>query len=504
MAKLDLALVVRTVDKATAPLRRIQKSVRDLSRRTGLDKIGRGFRVVGHRARLAADAVGRIAKKLALVATAIGVLIVLPALKAFATIESLEVAFESMLGSSGAAADMIKRLTEFSAKTPFQLAGIGRATKTLLAFGVEGDAIVGKLQFLGDIAAGAGVPLADLAQIYGKSMAKGKAQTEELNQLAERGVPILTALVDLAASYGNEISKEDVYKAAERGQIKFKAIEEALQLMTAEGGIFNEQMERQSETMSGLSSTVKDNTFLAFAELGEQIEETFSIKQGMRDFIVWLQNLTEELKKPREEQEGFARALTESLRGLKATIDGVAKAWEGVKAAVNFGEWIEEVRGWGLNFYRAILGWWSGVATFFRRKWEGVKAAVDFGAWIEEVRGWGFNFYVAITDWWSGVATFFRREWEKVIAAVDFKGFVRGIFGNGEEAAPASSAVPSLFAAPPVQGLPGPDALLNRSNPNASIVVDFRNMPRGTRTETRADSDVDLEVMTGYSMQGAQ
>ena len=53
-------------------------------------------------------------------------------------------------------------------------------------------------------------------------------------------------------------------------------------------------------------------------------------------------------------------------------------------------------------------------------------------------------------------------------------------------------------------GLPGPDALLNRSNPNASIVVDFRNMPRGTRTETRADSDVDLEVTTGYSMQGAQ
>ena len=28
-------------------------------------------------------------------------------------------------------------------------------------------------------------------------------------------------------------------------------------------------------------------------------------------------------------------------------------------------------------------------------------------------------------------------------------------------------------------------------------------MPRGTRTETRADSDTDLEVMTGYAMQGA-
>ena len=74
---------------------------------------------------------------------------------------------------------------------------------------------------------------------------------------------------------------------------------------------------------------MKDNVFLAFAQLGEQIAETFNTKQSMRDFIAWLQNLTEELKKPREEQEGFARAITETIHGLKATIDGVAKAWQG-------------------------------------------------------------------------------------------------------------------------------------------------------------------------------
>ena len=37
MAKLDLALVVRTVDQATRPLKRIQKSVRAVGRQTGLD-----------------------------------------------------------------------------------------------------------------------------------------------------------------------------------------------------------------------------------------------------------------------------------------------------------------------------------------------------------------------------------------------------------------------------------------------------------------------------------
>ena len=129
MAKLDLALIVRTVDKATAPLRRIQKAVRG----------------VGRRMRSAGRSVGVFARKVALIGGALGALIGLPALKAFATLEKLQTAFESMLGSTDAAAAMIKALTEFSAKTPFQLKGIGDATKTLLAFGVEGDAIIGKL-----------------------------------------------------------------------------------------------------------------------------------------------------------------------------------------------------------------------------------------------------------------------------------------------------------------------------------------------------------------------
>ena len=427
MAKLDLALVVRTVDKATAPLRRIQKSVRDMGRRTGLDRVGRGIRRVGRGMRRAGEAAGRFARRVGIVSAALGALVGAPALRAFATLETLQVAFESMLGSAEKAAAMVESLTEFAAKTPFQIDGIGRATKSLLAFGVKGDEVVGKLQFLGDIAAGAAVPLNDVAQIYGKAMAKGKAQTEELNQMSERGVPILQALVDLAAKYGKEISKEDVYKAAEKGQITFKAIEEALQLLTAEGAIFNAQMERQSQTLAGLSSTVKDNVFLAFAELGEQIAETFNIKENMRSFIVWLQELTAELKKPREEQEGFARALTEGLLAMKAV-------FEVVGAAIGFiGDSIA-----------AIHGAWKAFIDFFTANppaWEGgPKAAAA-----------------------SGVSSLFQPS-----AATAAGGGGRGESGR------------------------------------AAVTVDFRGMPRGARVETRADSDTDLEVTTGYAMQGAQ
>ena len=326
MAKLDLALVVRTVDQATRPLRRIQQTVRQVGRSTGLANVGRDLRRVGRQMGRVGVEAGRFGRRFGTLAAGVAALLGGTALTASGKIEQLEVSFESMLGSAEAAKKMIEDLSDFAATTPFQLTDIGDASKTLIAFGVEGDEIISKLGFLGDIAAGTGVSLKDLAQIYGKSMAKGKAQTEELNQMSERGVPILQALVDLAATYGNEISKEDVYKAAEKGQITFKAIEEALQSMTAEGGIFNEQMQKQSETLFGLASTVKDNVFLAFAELGDQIEETFQVKQSMKDLIVWLGDLVTEMKKPKEEQEGFAKSITSSLESLKSIFETIGAA----------------------------------------------------------------------------------------------------------------------------------------------------------------------------------
>ena len=64
------------------------------------------------------------------------------------------------------------RLTDFTAKTPFQLEDVGAAAKMLLSFGVAGDDIIDRLQVLGDIAAGANVPLQDMAAIYGKTLSE--------------------------------------------------------------------------------------------------------------------------------------------------------------------------------------------------------------------------------------------------------------------------------------------------------------------------------------------
>ena len=320
MAKLDLALVVRTVDQATRPLRDIQRTVKQVGRQTGLDRVGRDLGRTGRQMRVVSGEALALAGNLGGIAVAIGGFVGGFALRAFGSIEQLEIAFTSLLGSESKALEMVKQLTDFTAKTPFQLEDVGAAGKMLLSFGVAGDDLLDRLQLLGDIASGANVPLNELAATYGKTVSKGKAQTEELNQLSERGVPIIQALVDLHKDLGYEISKQDVYDAAAAGKITAQNIEDALRRMSAEGGLFFKQMELQSQSLFGLVSTVKDNIFLGLREVGERIEKTFGVKEGMRKFIAWLGRLGAELKKPFAEQTGAAREITRTIEDVVAVV----------------------------------------------------------------------------------------------------------------------------------------------------------------------------------------
>ena len=235
----DINIVIKARDQASATLSNLQNNIEKNS-----DSI----------------------KKLAVVSTGVFAAVtgtVLKSVAVFSRFEQAEVAFESMLGSAEKAKKMIAELAEFSAKTPFQFEDIIQATRTLLAFGVSSSEVNNKLQYLGDIAAGAQVPLAELAQIFGKVQTKGKAMTEEILQMSERGIPVIDAL---AKEFG--VSKEAIFKMAEQGKLTATVVEKALKGMTTEGGIFANQMVKQSETIMGRWSTLKDVTTLSFSALG--------------------------------------------------------------------------------------------------------------------------------------------------------------------------------------------------------------------------------------------
>lgn len=208
------------------------------------------------------------------------------ALKSAAELETLTTSFVSLLGSSEKAGDMVKKLTDFTAKTPFQLEGVGKSAKQLLSFGVKQDKLIDRLKMLGDISAGANIPLSDMSAIFGKIKAKGKAMTEEILQLSDRGIPIIDLL-----SKKYKISKAAVFEMASKSKISFKMITASMRDMTSKGGIYFDQMGKQSETMFGIWSTVKDNMSLLLGDIGVVIADVFGVKDVGKSLISAMQNL---------------------------------------------------------------------------------------------------------------------------------------------------------------------------------------------------------------------
>jgi len=181
--------------------------------------------------------------------------------------QQLDIALQTMLGSKEKADRLMSEVVEMAAKTPFSLTELGQGAKRLLAFKEPADQVTESLRRLGDLAAGASVPVTDLIQAYGKVSAKGKMQAEELNQFAERGIPIISELAKVVGATDKEI-----YKMAEQGQIGFEELQAAIKNMTNEGGQFFNLMEKQSGSLTGQVSNLGDAWDRMLNEVGESNE----------------------------------------------------------------------------------------------------------------------------------------------------------------------------------------------------------------------------------------
>ena len=114
---------------------------------------------------------------------------------------------------------------------------------------------------MGDIAATSGSSIDEIAAIFAKVQAKGKVELENLNQLAERGIPIFTALSEATGLLPSELGA---------GAVSVQQFNDTLQSFAEQGGFAEGAMERLSQTAAGRFSTALDNAKLALANLGEQ------------------------------------------------------------------------------------------------------------------------------------------------------------------------------------------------------------------------------------------
>ncbi len=225
-----------------------------------------------------ADIGAKYAKWLAVGAVAAATAAGVATVKLGMQMEQTRLQIQTMMGDVGKGNALLAEFNEFANVTPFSNNEVITAGKTLLSFGVSAENVKKTLREVGDVAAGSGKDFTELAAIVGKVYAKGKADSEALNQMSEAGIPIVA---ELGKMYG--VSGDKVYNMASKGQIGAAALQQAFSRMSAEGGIFANMMQKQSQTAGGMWSTVVGKLQLLGATLGEQL---------MPLLTVWLERLS--------------------------------------------------------------------------------------------------------------------------------------------------------------------------------------------------------------------
>ena len=170
-----------------------------------------------------------------------------------ANAEQVDIAFNTMLGPERAK-KMIADLVEFAKTTPFEMAGLNKATQQMLAYGFAADDVIPMLTDVGNATAalGAGQQGIDaITRALGQMHGKGTAASQEMMQLTEVGIP---AWDYLAKALHTDVAgaMDMVTKKAVSADVAIAAIRAGMQ------GDFGGLMIKQSRTLTGVLSNLSD------------------------------------------------------------------------------------------------------------------------------------------------------------------------------------------------------------------------------------------------------
>ena len=216
---------------------------------------------------------------IAAVTAAVGTMAV--GIKKAADMEDLKNSFVTLLGSADAAKRRLSELAKFAAETPFDLAGIGKASKVLQSLTNGALATGNGLKMVGDMAAMSGVPIEDLSTTVGR-LYSGLMSGREVGQAMTR----LTELGLISAQTREKLEK--LQASGKKGA-------EVWNVAAAEFSKYAGEMERKSKGWNGMLSTLGDNISMALAAFGEPIMD--ALKPYLESAISLTDTLTESAAK---------------------------------------------------------------------------------------------------------------------------------------------------------------------------------------------------------------
>ncbi|WP_195984078.1 tape measure protein [Clostridium sp. D33t1_170424_F3] len=240
--------------------------------------------------------------------------------------EQYETSFAVMLGDMGKAKSLMEDLKDFAARTPYTVPDVTQNAQLLMNYGVEAENIIKTLTQLGDLSQGSVDKLNRISLAYGQMLAKGKVTGEELRQMTEAGVPLTQALADNMG-----IATSALMGFIEKGQVGIPQLDAAISDLTTGTGKFAGMMEKQSKTLIGRWSTLKDNMGQFFRDVGaEAFGETKSGLKGISDEFLALKK-NGDLAELSKQWGAVFGALTSLVLG---TVKGLVEHKEAVGALI--------------------------------------------------------------------------------------------------------------------------------------------------------------------------
>ena len=219
--------------------------------------------------------------------------------------EQSKVTWTTLLGSQEQAISQLERIEKFAASTPFSKMGVDQMAKYLHNAGYEGDAVFDTLTKIGDMGSAFGVQedsLVELTRQFSQVQQAGYAYTEDLNILADRGIPIYQAIADQVG-----VTVAEVKKMASEGKLTADIYNAAIDSMaTTTAGA----MEAQSKTFKGRMSTLKDNLTTVAGLITEKL---FSALSGLLEKLL---PVVEAFTNAYKETGSFKTALLEAMEAM--------------------------------------------------------------------------------------------------------------------------------------------------------------------------------------------
>lgn len=179
--------------------------------------------------------------------------------------------FGIMLGDVEAGIGLFNELQEFNFWTPFDIEQTSQAAKVLVSAKVPLKDLTDYLTRFGDIAQGDAQKFQSYINAFSKASAKGKADMEVLNVYTDQGVQILDAL-------GQQLGKTsaEIVKMASEGKISFQDLDDALNALASEGGLYYGTLEKAAMRLDAVQAGLQESVKSLKASFGDMLAPAIS------------------------------------------------------------------------------------------------------------------------------------------------------------------------------------------------------------------------------------